>query len=73
MASIINYGGDCTSRACPFLSAGAGVPTVCIGDRCALWVECATDDGEDWSTCVLNKQLDQTTGVFFQLKNSKGR
>ncbi len=65
MANYINYGEDCTARACPFLSAGAGREVACMGERCSLWVAC--DDGE-FATCVLNKQLDQMAGVFFQLK-----
>ena len=70
MANYINYGQECTSRACPFLSAGAGHEVACMGERCSLWV--ASDAGEseerDWSTCVLNKSLDQLAGVFFQLR-----
>lgn len=67
MANGISYGSDCTSRACPILTAGAGREVACIGERCSLWVSSWSND-TDWSTCVLNKQLDQTAGVYFQLK-----
>lgn len=69
MANYINYGQECTTRACPFLSAGAGHEVACMGERCSLWVMSTTDGSDEWSACVLNKLLDQLTGVFFQLRD----
>lgn len=70
MSNYINYGLECTTKACPFLSAGTGHATACMGERCSLWVasDAGESEGRDWSTCVFNKHLDQLAGMFFQLR-----